>query len=240
MNKIIPSLVALYARAILAQEVPSRSVPFPQAPTPTGPTTTQSILFLETDPQSLVGSVIAADASKTTYLVGCAPSTNSADSGECGVFGETITVGASAFDMHMTDGDFTASEHCDMSGTVPTACRISLGGADANDPGVNAISPVPTDFYAYLPVNIVQGVEKLASASASPTSGAASPSGSSGSPAKPGNSAPSSGASATAGAPNSATSPATAQNTNAASRNGGSKLLGGAIGVGAVAAIGLI
>lgn len=127
---------------------------------------TTSMLFLDTDPEPLVGSIIATSDSTTTYSITCAPGT---DSDDCGIgSGATVTLGPTAYDFYLEEADtdttaFAVSVHCQLSATVPLLCTVSAGGDDANDPGVATITPVANpsngDYngYTYLPIEITAG-----------------------------------------------------------------------------------
>ncbi|KAL9059049.1 MAG: hypothetical protein Q9162_001437 [Coniocarpon cinnabarinum] len=141
---------------------------------PPGPTV--SMFMWGTGPQALVASVIDASPSATTYSLGCAPDTAS---DECGTVNATITAAPSAWDASVAMGDaFNDSVHCEMtSSTIPGQCTEVATGTEANFPGTSIFHPQSTDF-AVLPVVITAGAEKLASASAMPTSSGSSDSGS--------------------------------------------------------------
>ena len=73
------------------------------------------MLFLDTGPGPLVGSIIAISNSTTTYSIACVPGTDSSD---CGISeGATVTIVPSVNDFDIaeppTDADaFAMSVHC--------------------------------------------------------------------------------------------------------------------------------
>jgi len=127
---------------------------------------TTSMLFLDTDPEPLIGSIIAISDSTTTYSIFCALGTDSSD---CGIGeGATITIAPSVYDFYIAefsiDADaFAMSVHCQLSGTMPSSCTVSAGGHDANEPGVATVTPVASpaagdhNGYTYLPITITAG-----------------------------------------------------------------------------------
>jgi len=135
--------------------------------------TTVSLFLLNSDPQSLVASVVSANPSATTYYIACPPD---ADSNDCGYGpGATITYAApSAWQGYMSAGDFSYSWSCDVQGSTSAVCMESAGGGEANFPGQSTETYDGTDIL-FNPVVVTAGQEKLtaaASASASVTESA--------------------------------------------------------------------
>ncbi|PLB34369.1 putative GPI anchored glycoprotein [Aspergillus candidus] len=82
-------------------------------------------LFMpQADPQPLVGKVIATDGPLTTYVVYCAPGT---DSDECGMpeDGYTVAAGKSTYNAIYTYEDYYLSQGCQVSGSTYASCEIS-------------------------------------------------------------------------------------------------------------------
>lgn len=142
-----------------------------------------SLLLFDTDPQPLVASVISADATATAYLLNCDQETDSSD---CGVYDESVTIGAwartsptpaltasGAYDVFVSMDTWTFSIHCAMSATVPATCtEVNIGGNNDGTPTMTFTSPAADDAdngWAYMPVTITAGQEKLAAVSASAT-----------------------------------------------------------------------
>ena len=223
-------------------------------------TSVVSLFLLDTDPQSIAASVVGADASRTTYSLGCPTSaddatasptptglSNSTDSDslddddfsddECGIYGLILTVGGSSWDAQASaDGIIGASMHCDLtSSTIAGKCTLIASDESSSQPTTIITQPDSSD-YAIMPVTITAGLEKLASASASATSGGSSAkatsSGSGSGSASPASSARASGASATGSA---ASSGASASSTGNAASNHGASMFGAAVGLGAAA-----
>ncbi|KAE9962789.1 hypothetical protein EG328_012051 [Venturia inaequalis] len=199
-------------------------------------TSTVNLFLLNTDSQQLVASVITANPTTTQYLLTC-PS--SVDSNDCG-YRPGVTVGVksgSIYGASITDVDFTMSYECTVytSGTSSAVCVESMGGSEANFPGVETATLNGTDIN-FFPATVTAGLEKLsATASGSETkatgTGTAKASGSS------------SGSvvtlSGTAGATGTA-SRTTASGATATSSSGAEKVgIGGVLGVGAVLVLGL-
>ena len=218
-----------------------------------------NLLLFDTDPQPLAASVISANPTATAYLIGCPPDT---DSDACGTFNETVTVGpwaaasppASAstgvYDMNvqLADDGISISIHCAMAHTVPATCTFNDAVPDMS----TTVSPVVTSpasddlslGWAYMPVTVTAGQEKLGgSTSAGPslTAGAASASGprSTGAAAASaiGTSAASSG-SAGASSASMSVSAASSSASASASKSGASGLAPS--GVGSVALAGML
>jgi len=81
-----------------------------------------SVFFPDTDPgQTLLGSLVASDATATTVAFGCAPGVDSSD---CG-FGPdtvTLTVGASTFRATETLDSFSLLVDCSLTGSTAAVC----------------------------------------------------------------------------------------------------------------------
>jgi hypothetical protein len=134
---------------------------------------TVQLLLLDTDPQSLVASVISANPSTTEYLVGCPTGT---DQNDCG-YNPPLTVkhagsvyGAS---ISAADEQFTYSWECTAytSGETSAVCTTSAGGAQANFPGEATTTLTGSDV-GFFPVIVTSGADQLAEETASATSGA--------------------------------------------------------------------
>lgn len=137
---------------------------------------TVSLFLLDSDPQTLVASVISADASTTQYLVGCPAGE---DANNCGYDpAMTVMQAGSVYGASVTapaDG-ITLSYECTLytSDGTSAVCTESLGGSAANDPGVQTTTLSGTDI-SFLPVTITAGLDKIsaaATASASVTGSA--------------------------------------------------------------------
>jgi hypothetical protein len=119
------------------------------------------------DDQPLVASVVSADSAATTLSIGCPTGENDFD---CG-FGpgmEFTQYGTSAFDASLSDNSFTASWHCDYSGTTSALCTehdIQPGGDALMTTTLSA-----TDI-TLIPVTITAGTDKLSAASTAKPSG---------------------------------------------------------------------
>ncbi|KAM0350713.1 hypothetical protein ACHAPU_003208 [Fusarium lateritium] len=142
---------------------------------------TTSIHMMGDPSMPLVADVLGADATATTYVLNCPP-VSKYDSGDCGVFNMSVTVGPHAsktlppgaastgdFDMFMSmpddEHDFKFSLHCDMSRTIPTECTtINLGGNDDGHP-TQVFSGTKDNAmmfpFAYVPITVTAGQELL-------------------------------------------------------------------------------
>jgi len=118
------------------------------------PTTTVSLFLPGFDQQALVGSIVGAKASTTTYAIECAPSSSSDD---CGI-DDPITITAAPDGVHLTmsNSEVQLKEDCTLSGTTAGVCTISLGGKSANDPGVQTETLSQEDI-TFMPVVITAG-----------------------------------------------------------------------------------
>jgi hypothetical protein len=140
-------------------------------------TSTVSLFLMDTDPQTLVASVISANPSTTKYLVGC-PTSIAAK--ECGYNPpETIKHAGSVYGASLTAAkeQFTMSYECTVYTTSGTSavCTTSAGGKQANFPGKGTTTVAGSDV-AFIPVTVTSGADKLASqtangAESAPTAG---------------------------------------------------------------------
>lgn len=151
-----------------------------------------SLLLPGYDAQNIVASVIGADATATTYLLNCPPGT---DSNDCGTYNQSLTLGpwasqtpvsgqptTGAFDMYITmdyDEPWEFSLHCEMTRTVAQECTsINIGGNNDGTPTATIGGEELTDFeFAYSPITITAGLEKLEGNGAQATGGSASTTG---------------------------------------------------------------
>jgi hypothetical protein len=127
-------------------------------------TSTVSLFLMDTDLQTLVASVISANPSTTTYLVGCPTGT---DQNDCGYNPpETVKHAGSVYGASLTAAEeqFTMSYECTVYTTSGTSavCTTSAGGAQANFPGSGIVTLSDTDV-AFFPVTVTSGADKLAS-----------------------------------------------------------------------------
>lgn len=142
---------------------------------------TTRLFLLDSDPQPLVGEVIGVDATATTYVINCAPGT---DSNDCGTYNNTYTLGPWAsetlppgaketgnFDLFITVSDpsdpWEFSMHCEMSRTSAQECTtINNGGNDDGSPTAtfSAVSDLGYELFGYAAVTITAGQELLAAA----------------------------------------------------------------------------
>ncbi|KAF1984102.1 hypothetical protein K402DRAFT_318695, partial [Aulographum hederae CBS 113979] len=124
------------------------------------------------DSQRLVASVMDVEATATTFYLTC-PS--EADQNECGFRpGVDVThIQGGSWRSNLTDTangrDFFYSWSCSVTGTTSAVCAETAGGSEANFPGTSTETLAATDI-TFFPVVITAGLEKLASATASPTS----------------------------------------------------------------------
>lgn len=186
---------------------------------------TISLFIPGADPQPLVGSIVASDATATTYALECAPGTDGSDCGFPGVF--TLTEGPSTA-VYTLGGDIEAdsstvvafSGYIDCSlGSSSAVCVESFTGTDANFPGMSTETLTGTDF-SYMPV-VLTDAPLNTGAAAAPSSTTAAPTASSTGSAKESTSASASNSGATK------TSSGTAQTQGASSSQSTSASTGG-------------
>lgn len=118
------------------------------------------VFLLDTDPQSLVASVVDVQQATTTLQISCPPG---GDASECGYGpGARVRIAANFADATMSvDGQFSLTWQCSItSSTVAATCTVSAGGPEANFPGVSTETLTGTDIQ-YIPVTITAGGEKL-------------------------------------------------------------------------------
>ncbi|KIW21040.1 hypothetical protein PV08_01619 [Exophiala spinifera] len=85
-----------------------------------------SIFFPAADPQTLLGSVIKSDSSKTTMAIACP---TDADVNDCGLDGPlTVTVGPSTFHVQETYESTSVIIDCKVSGTTAANCAETYVG----------------------------------------------------------------------------------------------------------------
>lgn len=132
-------------------------------------TSSINLFLLNTDPQQLVASVITANPTTTQYLLTC-PS--SVDSNDCG-YRPAITVGVrsgSIYGASVTAAGegFTMSYECTVytNGATSAVCTQSIGGAAANDPGVNTETLAASEVQ-FFPATVTAGLEKLSATASS-------------------------------------------------------------------------
>jgi len=178
---------------------------------------TISLYIPGADTQSLVGSIIASDATATTYAIECAPNTDGSDCGFNGAI--TLTEGPSTAVYTLSEAGgasgssggvaFTGYYDCSL-GASSAVCAESFGGDEANFPGSSTETFTGTDF-TYMPVVITAGVLNTGGAAApSSTTAAPTPSNTSGGKkTSSGASNTSSGAAQTQGTSGSSTSTST-------------------------------
>jgi hypothetical protein len=139
-------VTALFAAAITAQS-------------------TISLFLLDTDPQTLVASVISSDASATEYLVGCP---TGIDANDCG-YNPPVTVKHAgdvyAASLTAAEEQFTMSWECTVA-TTGGICTTSAGGSQANFPG-QATSTLAASDVTFFPVTIAAVASTAATATIS-------------------------------------------------------------------------
>ncbi|KAL6881322.1 hypothetical protein J3F83DRAFT_721842 [Trichoderma novae-zelandiae] len=144
-------------------------------------TTTVKLLLPFADPQPLVASVVAADSSATTYVIGCAPGTPDED---CG-FGvsQTVTQGPTTYGFTMSsfgdDGSYTEAAQCKLSSAVDVAsCHAAVTQTDSSG-SVTATSSIGTVTFLdlQLPVVVTAGADKLQAAPGATVTDASAPTG---------------------------------------------------------------
>jgi hypothetical protein len=159
-------LIALFTLPFLA---------YGQSANATGPIV--SLYFPEFDPQPFAASVIDANPTATTFLVGCVAGTDASD---CGLppYGITYTkIGSTEMGLFMTvPNQYTETDTCTYATNSGANCVFSISSL-VSEPTTSIPSSVaePETFNAtdvvscYFPVTITAGADKLASASATAT-----------------------------------------------------------------------
>ncbi|KAL9077873.1 MAG: hypothetical protein Q9157_003204 [Trypethelium eluteriae] len=146
----------------------------PLLPATLAQSSSRAFFFLDGfDSQPLAASVITADASTTSFQLGC-PSSVSAN--DCGV-DPPITVvhipGADEQDIWKASisppgESWTFSYSCSVGHGTQAVCAESNGGQEANFPGLSTTTYEGASVQdMFLPVTITAGLEKLASATGS-------------------------------------------------------------------------
>ncbi|KAK3079390.1 hypothetical protein LTS18_004975 [Coniosporium uncinatum] len=145
-------------------------------------TSVTSFFLLNTDPQPLVASVIAANPAAATFYLTCPPGT---DQNDCGYSpGITLIAPAPApapaaasssppssavWQAHQSTSDFHFTYSCDVTGTTSASCSESYGGSAANFPGATTETFSGAGEVRFFPVTITAGLERLGAVSASAT-----------------------------------------------------------------------
>jgi hypothetical protein len=126
-----------------------------------------SLYLLDTDPQTLVASVITVVSSTTQYEVTC-PDTAT----DCG-YSPPITVLAAGtiFGAQLTAPaeEFTFSQQCTVLTAGGAVCVESAAGSQANFPGSSTTTYDASELSQF-PVTITAGLDKLSAVSATTTS----------------------------------------------------------------------
>jgi len=132
--------------------------------------TTISLFLPDTDPQSLVASVIGVDATATTYLINCPAGTDPSD---CGYGdGATVIEGPSTLRLvFLQAGTPIETVACDVSGSTAAICTMSqeLQGYSTNELLTTSLGPKDITFFQ---VAVTAGAGLLGGATS--TSGGAS------------------------------------------------------------------
>ncbi|KAJ9639095.1 uncharacterized protein PV06_07352 [Exophiala oligosperma] len=210
-----------------------------------------SVFFPGLDSQTLLGSVIKSDSSKTTMAVACPSGT---DSNDCGIVGAiTVTVGASTFHAQESFESTSVIIDCKVSGTTAADCAEtyvgpagliatdapSLTNTDASfdtsiTSTVTSTTLGPTDM-SYVPVTLT---DSLGDGSGSSTTASTGASGSSSTASATSGGASSSSSSKTSGSSGtssgSGSATPTADNNNGASGGDSRMLAWSAMGAGLV------
>ncbi|KAI5463229.1 hypothetical protein BGZ63DRAFT_186898 [Mariannaea sp. PMI_226] len=134
-------------------------------------TTTVSVFLPMFDEQALVASVIAADADKTTYLIGCPHGTDSSD---CGVApgGQTIVYGPKTFALDYAykgddQGDYKEHIDCNLQPAKDSlTCSVSVSQSyDGTQSESSTVMATSGYLELLFPVTVTAGAEKLNAAS---------------------------------------------------------------------------
>ncbi|KAI9040162.1 putative GPI anchored glycoprotein [Aspergillus affinis] len=127
-----------------------------------------SIFLPEADPQPIVGKVIGVDGPLTSYVLYCAPGT---DSDECGLPSEGYTVaqGASTYDMVYSYEDYVQSQGCKIGNKSVVTCNVQMHDATTT---ISSSAVLTTTDLPYRRVTITgteTGATNKATASATAT-----------------------------------------------------------------------
>ncbi|KAJ4128235.1 hypothetical protein NW768_008523 [Fusarium equiseti] len=158
-------------------------------------TSVTQLLVIPNDALTLMGKVVGADATATTYVLECRK-----DDDECSRMRQTITLGpwaekalatgaAKTGDLDVWISDkledgtpWTFSQHCEMSRSVAQKCTVSQGPVkDSKEyktedfppqthTDVSGLREVYGPTYAYAQVTLTAGLEKLAAVAATGSS----------------------------------------------------------------------
>ncbi|KAH8799853.1 hypothetical protein F5884DRAFT_838570 [Xylogone sp. PMI_703] len=130
------------------------------------------------DVQPLAGSIVGSDATATTYVLQCAPGTDSDNCGFDGPF--TLTEGpkTAIYTLPAVQDEndnilFAGYIDCSLAGTTSAVCIQSFGGSEANFPGQTTVTYTGTDV-EYMPVTITARAAAKPTAGGSPSSAAPS------------------------------------------------------------------
>jgi len=114
-------------------------------------TSTVTLYIPGADVQPLVASIVASDATATTYAVQCKPGTDSSDCGFSDVF--TLTEGSAKAQYTIAPQKdengtvaFEGYFDCSLAGTTSAVCAESFGGTEANFPGMSTETISGTDL----------------------------------------------------------------------------------------------
>ncbi|KAI9686853.1 MAG: hypothetical protein M1822_002606 [Bathelium mastoideum] len=139
-------------------------------------TTSHTFFFLDGfDPQPLAASVITAAPSSTEFLLACPSSVSAQDCGIGPAFTITHAPGPDEQDVWQfsyapSGEEFTMSDSCSVGHGTKAVCLESNGGKEANFPGSSTTTYEGASVQdMFLPVTITAGLEKLSSATNSPS-----------------------------------------------------------------------
>ncbi|KAL9638340.1 MAG: hypothetical protein Q9164_001616 [Protoblastenia rupestris] len=155
--------------------------------------TTVSLLLPLADPQSLVGSIVGADATATTYVVQCVNTPprrtsvmekrqaratasargsvgNSDEDAECG-FPLPVTIAQGPSTLNMTVNfaeEIGQTLNCDLQGTTQAVCTATVSVYNDNEGATSTLTETlsGTDYPTPLPILITAGADKIKGASA--------------------------------------------------------------------------
>ncbi|KAF2087350.1 hypothetical protein K490DRAFT_65742 [Saccharata proteae CBS 121410] len=123
-------------------------------------TTTTSFLNLNFD-NPPYASILASTSSTITLSLTCAPTIAPTDCGIPANLLLTQAPGSQRYAYSDALGAITLSEACQLTGTTAAFCTVSVGGTDANEPGVVSAAVTGSDV-TFSPITITAGLEKLA------------------------------------------------------------------------------